>query len=314
MKRLIISLSLLGAAHGASAAEYRSITLADGRVIAAEIKSVTATEMVLDTPQGEVRISPSDLRDMAPMSDETYASLPPWQVLVLPFGGESNVTEDLNFGELYSLRVLKSIDAINPITVDSLATNVKDSTKSALSSCGTNLQCATRHGADAEVDVVVMGRIDPVSEKRVLTLGAVFVDSPAARKRGEIDYTGSLLEKRQEITKQLYSSLFLTPPDKAEVAVFVTPTPASPTSAPSTASTKPVNSANLVWAPLPGITALKQNNTVGFATALGVVGAGTATSVYLSGHATYSAPQMIAMTTLTSYGLTVFMNHLLQKQ
>jgi hypothetical protein len=138
------------------------------------------------------------------------------------------------------------------------------------------------------------------------------VDSPAARKRGEIDYTGSLLEKRQDITKQLYSSLFLTPPDKAEAAAFVAPTPTSSTSSTPTPSTKTVSSANLVWAPLPGITALQQKNTAGFATALGVVGAGTATSVYLAGHATYTAPQMVAMTTLTSYGLTVFMNHLLQ--
>ena len=310
MSRLLLGLCLFATSYGVHAAEYRSITLANGRVVPAEIKSITATEMVLQTPQGELIISPSDLRDMAPMSNDAYNALPPWNVLVLPFGGEANEAEDRNFGELYSIRVLQDINAINPLSVNDLSDSVGESTKSALSTCGTNLQCATRHGADANVDVVVMGRIDPVLKKRVLTLGAVFVDSPAARKRAEITYTNNLIDKRKEMTEKLYSSLFLSPPEKPEL-ITLAPVQKAPV---QKAAPRSTDLSKVAWAPVPGITAVQQNNMAGFAAAIGVVGAGTATSVYMAGHATYSAPQMIAMTTLTSYGLTVFVNHLLLKK
>ncbi len=309
MIRLLCTMVLLSS-NTAQAAEYRSITLANGRVVPAEIKSITATEMVLKTPQGEMTISPNDLRDMAPMSNEAYNALPPWRVLVLPFGGDSEHSEDRKFGELYALRVLKSINSVAPLSISDLANSVGESTKSALSSCGTNLQCATQNGAGANVDVVVMGRIDPSAEQRVLTLGAVFVDAPAARQRGEISYSNNLIDKRKEITEGLYNSLFLSKPAKAEVLSLAAPTE----SAPKTSLPTSPNLSRMAWSPIPGITAIKQNNMTGFATALGVVGAGTATSVYMAGKATYSAPQMIAMTSLTSYGLTVFVNHLFLKK
>ena len=74
------------------------------------------------------------------------------------------------------------------------------------------------------------------------------------------------------------------------------------------------NLARLAWTPLPGITAYKQNDMAGFASAMGMVAVGTTASVYMAGHATYAAPQMVAMTALSTYGLTVFVNHLFLKQ
>ena len=53
---------------------------------------------------------------------------------------------------------------------------------------------------------------------------------------------------------------------------------------------------------------------IALAAALGVVAVGTTASVYMAGHATYAAPQMVAMTALSTYGLTVFVNHLFLKQ
>ena len=77
MIRALTLMALCGATP-AIAAEYRSIELANGRVIPAEIGEITATEMVLTTPQGEVRIAPSELRSMDPMSPEAYAAIQPY--------------------------------------------------------------------------------------------------------------------------------------------------------------------------------------------------------------------------------------------
>ena len=65
--RIPLMLSFFALSSPSMAAEYRRITLADGRVLPAEISSITATEMVPQTPQGTVIVSPNDLRDMSPM-------------------------------------------------------------------------------------------------------------------------------------------------------------------------------------------------------------------------------------------------------
>jgi hypothetical protein len=309
--RIPLTLTLMTFSSQALATEYRQITLADGRTLPAEIRSITATEMVLKTPQGIVKVSPNDLRDMAPMSAEDYAAVPPWQVLVLPFSGEAESSDDSEFAHLFSLRVLESIPAVSPVTVSALPDSVRQTTKSALKVCGTDLQCATRHGQDAGANVVVMGRVDPSSDEDILTLGAVFVDAPAARKRVEVRYQDKLLNYRKEMTDSLYSTLFLTPPPDAKIPAA--PLPVADTQ-PAPARRGEPDLDRLAWTPLPGITAYKQNDMAGFATAMGVVAVGTTASVYMAGHATYSAPQMVAMTALSSYGLTVFVNHLFLKK
>ena len=309
--RTPLALTLLALSGPALGAEYRQITLADGRTLPAEISSITATEMTLKTPQGTVIVSPNDLRDMTPISAEDYAKIPPWQVLVLPFAGGTNLTDDSEFAQLFSLRVMESIPAVNPLPVTGLPSSVSQTTLSALKLCGTDLQCATRHGQDVGADVVVMGRTTPSSTGNTLTLGAVFVDAPTARKRVQVNYEGQLIDKRREMTDSLYATLFLVPPPDATIPTVTAP--AKPPKTPPTTSGEP-NLARLAWTPVPGITPYLQNDMAGFASALGVVAVGTTASVYMAGHATYAAPQMVAMTALSTYGLTVFVNHLFLKQ
>ena len=307
MRALTVTALALGSLP-ASAVEYRNVTLADGRTLPAEIKGITATEMTLLTPQGTVVVSPNDLRDMQALSAEDYAALPPWKVLVLPFAGEPEFKDDRQFAHLFSLRVLESIPAVSPVAIADLPAAVSQTTKSSLRTCGTDLQCATRHGQDAGADVVVMGRVQSTNDERSLTIGAVFVDAPSARRRTSIPYNESLIERRREITNGLYESLFLAAPDDAEIPTVVLNAKPAPA-----AGTEPVSLNRLAWAPLPGVTAYKSDNMAGFASALGIVAVGTGASVYIAGHATYSAPQMVAMSALTSYGLTVFVNHLFVK-
>ena len=306
--RTLIPTALMAFSMPALGVEYRQITLADGRTLPAEIRSITATEMTLETPQGTVIISPNELRDMVPMSAEDYATTPPWQVLVLPFAANADLTDDSEFAQLFSLRVMESIPAVSPLTVSALPGSVSQTTLSALKRCGTDLKCATRHGRDVGADVVVMGRTTPSATGNTLALGAVFVNTPTARKRVQVAYEDRLIDKRREITDSLYATLFLVPPADAKVPELVTAS-AKPQRTPQKASGE-ADLARLAWTPLPGITAYKQDNMAGFASAMGVVAVGTTASVYMAGHATYAAPQMVAMTALSTYGLTVFVNHL----
>ena len=287
------------------AAEYRTITLANGRTVPAEIGEITATEMVLTTPQGEVRIAPNDLRSMEPLAADAYAAYPPWRVLVLPFTGLDD--DDGETARLYVKRVVEGIPAVQSVVIDDLPPSVGETTRRALAICGTDLQCATRHGEAAGVDIVVMGQTSSTDAGNRLDVGAVFVETPEARQRESILYEDSILSHRASILKATYTALFLTPPnnptmpDAAVVEAAIAPPRVSG------ALTSPIN--NLAWVPLPGITAYRQGDTAQFATALGIVGAGTAASVAWSGHAAYSAPQMVAMNAMTAYGLTVLVNH-----
>ena len=303
------------------AGEYRSVTLADGRVIAAEIKGITATTMTLDTPQGVVEISPNDLRTMDALSAEEYQNLPPWKVLVLPFSddGSEQANDDAHTAQLYALRVLQSIPAVSAITINDLPPTVPENTRSALSLCGTDLQCATRNGEIVQADAVIMGNVETQDAGMLFTLGGIFVNAPSARKRTSIEYSTPLLEQRNALAKAPYDVLFLSPPDDGfapnlAIAENKPMGPEKKKAAPEKQKrTAPGNLANLAWAPVPGITALKTKNNAGFATALGTVTVGTAASVYVAGHSTYSAPQMVAVTALSSYGLTVLVNHLFVK-
>jgi hypothetical protein len=306
----LITLLLL-AAPSAQAAEYRAITLSNGRSIPAEVKDMTATEIVLSTPQGVVRIPSAELQSMEPLTAEAYAAIEPWAVVVLPFATNDNaVKDDAEMANMLARRVLSSIPNIVPTTIQELPESVGQSARRSLALCGTDLQCAVRHGQVAEADVVVMGRVDSNGEHRTLTLGAVFIDAPAARSRITIEYTGPIVARRSEIAKSQYSVLFLDPPTNA-LPPIVESAPPEP---PPKKSDSDYEMAKLVWAPVPGITALKQDDNAGFATAVGLVGAGTAASVYMAGRATYSAPQMVAMTALTSYSLTVLVNNIFVKK
>ena len=306
MKRWLPILGWL-AATPATAAEYRAIQLANGRVIPAEIGETTATEMVLLTPQGEVRIGLHELRSMDPMSPEEYAAIKPLKVLVIPFKGQAS--DDATIGAMYVVRVLKGIPAVQALTLEDLPPSVGETTRSALATCETEFYCATRHGADAGADVVVMGEARTEADSKKLYIGAVFVDTPEARKREYIEFKDSLLTHRRALAIKTYHALFLSTPDGINLPELPTVSPPAP---PEDLAFTPKTSdfERMAWTPLPGITALKQGNSAGFVTALGVVGAGTAASVAWSGHASYSAPQMVAMNALTGYGLTVLVNHM----
>ena len=144
----------------------------------------------------------------------------------------------------------------------------------------------------------------------LLNVGAVFVHAPDARTRTSIRYQDSLIPQRTKIAKAQYEVLFLEAPADTALPEPVELVVAVPEPSPVLKQTVAPSFDTLVWAPVPGITALKSNNKAGFATAVGIVGAGTAATVALTGHATYSATQMAGMSALTSYGLTVLVNHM----
>ena len=241
---------------------------------------------------------------MALSSPHPFAQ-PPLRPSPLPLPLALTETET---ARLYIKRVIEGIPAVQTIAIDDLPPSVGETTRRALAICGTDLQCATRHGGSAGVDIVVMGQTSKTDAGNRLDVGAVFVESPEARQRESIFYDDSILAHRSSILKATYTALFLTPPNNPTVPEAAVVAAAVSPSSVSDDLMNPTNT--MVWAPLPGITAYQQGETAKFATALGIVGAGTAASVAWSGHAAYSAPQMVAMNAVTAYGLTVLVNHI----
>ena len=84
MIRILAMLTCL-AGGTAEAAEYREITLANGRVVHAEITAITADSIELKLRQGQMLIGHGDLKNMAPMTEVDFQALRPWRVVVLPF-------------------------------------------------------------------------------------------------------------------------------------------------------------------------------------------------------------------------------------
>jgi hypothetical protein len=302
-------------------AEYRRVILADGREVAAEIVNITATGMELRLPQGIMIVPPDQPAVFQPLKAEEFNTQPQWKVVVLPFVSEpGDKATEAEAARLFARRVLEEMGGVRPMSPDEVDVRGQQSVKRALAMCGTQLQCATRLGEALGVDVVVMGEIDRNDK---FHLSAVFVQSPAARRRITVALSGPVVQHRREIYDAQYRVLFLEPPERAletpvVVAVATAPTQPvtrkpEPTPSKSPTPRKPMTDAalnRLAWAPVPGLPALARRDMAGFGAALGVAGAGAAVGIATAGGATYSKGQFAAVSVLSSYAAIVVANHL----
>jgi hypothetical protein len=302
----------------AFAAEYRHVTLDNGREVLAEIVTINAEGMNLRLPQGNLIVPPNTPAIFAPLSAAEFEQQQPWKVAILPFGAVN--TEDkaaATAAQFMALRVLEELSAVRPMSPIDIPIPGRDSDKRALAQCGMSLPCATRLGDSLGLDVVVMGQID---RDGTLHLGAVFVQSPAARKRVKIELHGAIMEHRDEIYRAQYNVLFIATPEKARPEPVVrAPIPvvsppaerAKPAPAPERWQPPPQSALNrMAWAPVPGLPSLAQRDMAGFGAALGVATVGASVGVAVAGTATTSTAQFVTMSLLSSYTATVVANHL----
>jgi hypothetical protein len=69
----------------AFAAEYRHVTLDNGREVLAEIVTINAEGMNLRLPQGNLIVPPNTPAIFAPLSAAEFEQQQPWKVAILPF-------------------------------------------------------------------------------------------------------------------------------------------------------------------------------------------------------------------------------------
>lgn len=351
MSLILCLLAVLAWARPAAAEEYRLITLADGRVLQAEIIATTAQGLSLRIPQGRLDVPFASVRNLEAMDAVAYRSQPTWRVLILPFAGPDTARAEEARASVED--ALGRIPAITVGNLDGLAR--AGASVEALRACGQDLSCAVAPAGAAGFTAVVSGSLAPKGASTDLTLSGVFSGAPSTRRSETTPYTGLAGEHPVEILKAAAAALQLRPEDAvvatlparlgapvaaspwgttaapdvpAPVAaptgpVATTPWGTTPEPAPTpdpapTATAPPVAPAaadpsldrlrRLAWVPLPGMPSIARKDWSGVAKSWGLVVPGSAAMVYVSGRAAFTAPQMVGMSALSVYSLTVLAN------
>lgn len=332
MIRQALTLILLGVGT-AHAAEYREIYLTDGRVLKAEIKGFTPDAVTLGIPQGTMVFKPDLLDKMEPLTQPDYQKQPNWRVAILNFtASEQQDVPQARTAHMLALRAISEVPRVTSGTPSDIPGDIHASVRLALSACRTDLLCAVKQGEAAGIDVVIIGEIRRSGETRELRMTSLWVNAPAARKRASVKLTGTAVDHRAEIYASQHDLLWLEPPKGAETSL-PTPTPVAsktptpvPVSKPTVQPTvrrqppkpsTPMSEATLrklAWAPVPGLPQLIRKDAPAFGKSLAVTGIGAVIGVGVAGQATYTKPQFIAASVLSTYTITAIANQIFWPQ
>lgn len=282
---LLLALTLPVTAWG-QARQYRQLELTDGREMRAEVLETRPTGLLMEVPQGTTLISFELLMDMVPIDAEQYRDQPPARVWLR--GGESQEALEAIYGEVKALQVVTSDDpqGLPPGVV--LALEACDLDFSCMSEALTGqpwmwLVTASPPSDDTNAAVVVRGRTSagpPIHRANSTS------DSAADLWNAAHEVIG--LVEQGDVPKAVLSAL-------GEQNVTTVPTP-DPNPDLGLGWTKNrVYSSSFV--PLPGYTALRQRDTTGFLTGLGVGLGGTAVVFTASLLATDGKPSDVGLAT-----------------
>lgn len=301
-------LAVLLAGGAARAAEYRRLTLMDGRVIVAEMQDMTANALVLRLPQGTMRVAPTQVMGMETVDEASWSAQEPWDVLVVPFvstGGEvlsaqagvarEVVTEQV--AAIPATRLLGPADLARALTAEQL---------DQLQGCGIDAPCAVALGRDAGADLIVMGSVDRTAGGHELMLATVFPRAPRAQRQVSARYGDDLRTDRAASWSALHTAVFLDPSAPPPVeTVAGGPFPESAVAEAPPAS-EPLPSARVVrrlsWVPVPGLPSLVRRDWQGFALCWTAV---VPASIAMVGAAGEAAPErhQFALVGIGSYAI-----------
>ena len=127
----------------ASAAEYRTVELVDGRLVVAELLVVDEREVRVQVPQGVTAWSLSAIQSLEPATREDYDSQPDLTVLVLPV--ETQIPEsgaplaEQALGRVTTL--LPRIPGLAMWDYEGLHARVGESSQAGLEDCGSDPEC-----------------------------------------------------------------------------------------------------------------------------------------------------------------------------
>lgn len=295
-----MSLILVGLA---SAAEYRSIEVADGRTLVGEVVGSDATGMRLRLPQGDTDIAYADIVRVDPVEAAAVHGQSDWRVLVLPTGGADPAAEAAVEAEL--IAALAQVPHTRVGGLDSLPTTIPEAMRAALGACGLDATCVLGAGSTLPVDVVVLSAWSP-GEPEELVAASVWLVAPRAQFRAGGRHAAA--ERGRAIQAAAWGVLDLVPsPQPPSRDPAPTPEPAAAAEARSPPAPRPPSP----WVPLPGWTAWRSGRPGAGLAATAVVVPATAAVVWVAGHESPSPVPALIIGAVTWTSLCVGSNRLL---
>lgn len=320
----LLLLLLAGTAGPARAAEYRRITVNDGRVLVAAVENTTATGLELSMPQGRTTVRFDQVQSLEEVDQATWAAQPSWTVVVLPpSAADAALIATLDQQLRQAVAEVPAIVATTPDKMSRLTT----SQRTAFAACGTDAACIQGFLDATGARVAVSARLDGPADDRSLVVVTSFAAAPLARREVSVDWLPDASAMAGPLRQTVETAMHLQPrpvervlPRSAEPATATatttppveTTSPAQPLAEPraATASRGPSDAAlrAMSWVPLPGLPSAARGDWGGFGASWAVVAPGSVAMVAVAGQASFTRPQMLAAGIGGFYVLTVAAN------
>ena len=329
--RALLALLTLGAVGGtAQGAEYRRITLNDGRVLVAEVESTTASGLELAMPQGQASVRFDQVQSLEEVDRATWEAQPSWTVIVIP-PSEGDTARAPTLAQQLAEAVAQ-VPALVVTTPDKM-TRLNATQRTAFAACGTDAACIQGFLDQTGARVAVSARLEGDPSQPNLVVVTSFAQAPLARREVSVDWATDASAMRGPLRQSVETALHLKarpvdralprhpaettavppPPDPAATSTATATDPgATPATspAPSPARTGPSASTlrALAWLPLPGLPSMARGDWGGVGASYAVAIPGTVGLVAVAGQASFTQGQLIAAGAGSYYLLTVAVN------
>ena len=274
----------------ASDAQYRTLTLVDGRILTAEVVATEPQGLLLEMPQGRAVVEFEMLRDMSPTTKEAYQSQDDWVVWVqVPVVYQDRVEEMLD--------EMPGIDG----ALAGYGGGVSGGATADVVACESDIECIARAAADTPWKWIITGRLDGAGRLELFSRTNTRENLPVHRV--SLDKT-----ERQDFWFALHELLRLKVPElgppevEQDSTILDGPTRTRMSARRVTA---------LSFLPVPGLPSLLQKDYQGFGTSLGIVVPSTAVWVSAVGYSEPSAAEFGLLSFAGYYTATVLTNQVM---
>jgi hypothetical protein len=317
----LLGLSCLGGA--ARAAEYRRITVNDGRVLVAEVESTTATGLELAMPQGQATVRFDQVQSLEEVDQATWQAQPSWTIIVVP------PTEvEASLAPALAQQLIEAVGQVPAVVVTTpdKMTRLSATQRTAFAACGTDAACIQGYLDQTGARVAVSARLEGNPAAPDLVVVTSFAQAPLARREVSVDWVSDPAELRGPLRQTVETALHLKPRPvertlpRTQAAPTVSPPAADPSPPVSTAAApQPPPDAPaagpsastlraLSWVPLPGLPSMARGDWGGAGASLAIAVPGTVGMVAVAGQASFTPGQLIATGAGSYYLLTVAVN------
>lgn len=290
----------------AQAAEYRRITLNDGRVLVAAIVASSAQGLELSTPQGLTSVGFDQVQALEEVDQATYDKQPVWTIVVLPPSpADASLDEQL-------LAAAADIPAVDVTTTDKMSL-LTEGQRGSFGRCAADPACVQGFLDQSGAQAAISARFEGTEDDRSLVIMSNFAGAPLARREVSKHWNPNHDAMAGPLRQATEESLHLTPrpiQPTPQGGTAGQPVDGSARSQQAKTHTGPDDGTlkSLVWVPLPGMPSLAQHDWAAVATSWAIVAPGTAAMVAVAGKVSFSRPQLALTGVASYYLLTVAVN------